>query len=831
MKHKKEEIKRFSYFLILLFVFHTGLEMQAQVRGVLLNSDGETYPFVHIFNGKEVVMTNKEGEFQVKATIGDTLIIQQRSYAINNNPFIIKVNNDKAIELTQVIVSDSRWKNADEIKINAEEVKAFRGSSNASIFNGVPGLQVNNIRNEAGALDIGIRGIQGEGRVPIVIDGGIQSTQTFRGYQGSSDRTYIDMDLVKKVTVDKGASFKTNVIGATGGVIEMTTIDAKDIILSGNKFGVYVKGSLVNNNKQPSNIVAVEQQQYYIVQNTINETQFNSGNATLAAGYKGGKVDFLTAIGTHNQGNYFAGEHGATRYGYNPKFYDKRDPEHTDNYKKPEVRPGQEVVNTSYNSIFTLTKLGWNIGKHQRIEANYRYHYQKAGEVLASYWYKNSNDANFKPYADGVESMPQWSVGKAEFNFYGLKYKYNPSKSINLQLSMFANDGNLNQRNGLGQNSGSILGDQYLHEFENKRKGVTVANTTAFDFIPLTLKYGVAAQVEKMIPLNVSEDILGSSRHGKREEYSGFLSSDFKWKKLYFKSEIKAHTAKVTDYTDNSEIDYKVTIDLVGALGYNLSDWLSLYGKASKIYRNPSLFESTKSSQSFSYNNNYPLVPESTNTFEVGFKTRFLNIFTDTDVITFNSGGFINDSKNFISSALVPPDDLFSFINYDRYRLKGIDISLGYQSEYFFLNMSAVLYGDALVCSEILGSSNGNDSCNSQGFEWSVLPNRIPPKQSYTINSGIYAFARKLTLGTRFRYHSVKENPKDWLQGSGAAGVAVRIPADHLIDFYGTYKLNKHLLFSFNIDNLTDRYQYDVGSLLTIPVPGRTIHIGLEANL
>lgn len=107
---------------------------------------------------------------------------------------------------------------ADEL--GREALDRFRGTGNAEALTQVSGLQLNNIRNEAGALDVGIRGIQGEGRVPVYVDGSLQSTHTWRGYQGESDRSYIDLDLIGQARVDKGSSIGPYGAGAVGGVVQ-----------------------------------------------------------------------------------------------------------------------------------------------------------------------------------------------------------------------------------------------------------------------------------------------------------------------------------------------------------------------------------------------------------------------------------------------------------------------------------------------------------------------------------------------------------------------------------------------------------------------------------
>ena len=150
-------------------------------------------------------------------------------------------NND--VNLEDINIGGKR-ENYDSEFIGRDKIAQFRGLSNGDAFSGVGSVQVNSVRNEAGALDVGIRGVQGEGRVPIIIDGSLQSTHTFRGYQGESDRTYIDMDLISQIQVDKGATAGKYSTGAIGGVVQMKTLGVDDILLPGEDFGLLFKGQV-----------------------------------------------------------------------------------------------------------------------------------------------------------------------------------------------------------------------------------------------------------------------------------------------------------------------------------------------------------------------------------------------------------------------------------------------------------------------------------------------------------------------------------------------------------------------------------------------------------
>jgi hemoglobin/transferrin/lactoferrin receptor protein len=86
--------------------------------------------------------------------------------------------------------------------ISQEQIQRFRGSSAGDFLSGVPGV-LNGENRNSGALDINIRGMQGQGRVPIVIDGAMQESTVYRGYAGMAGRTYLDPDLIGGVSIEK----------------------------------------------------------------------------------------------------------------------------------------------------------------------------------------------------------------------------------------------------------------------------------------------------------------------------------------------------------------------------------------------------------------------------------------------------------------------------------------------------------------------------------------------------------------------------------------------------------------------------------------------------
>ncbi len=84
-----------------------------------------------------------------------------------------------------------------------DRVERYRGSNPADVVKDLVGVFSGDARN-SGALDINIRGIQGPGRVPVSIDGGEQALTVWRGYNGVSNRNYIDPNLIGGIQVIRG---------------------------------------------------------------------------------------------------------------------------------------------------------------------------------------------------------------------------------------------------------------------------------------------------------------------------------------------------------------------------------------------------------------------------------------------------------------------------------------------------------------------------------------------------------------------------------------------------------------------------------------------------
>ena len=177
--------------------------------------------------------------------------------AIGFSPIIYAADNTPTVILDTVTVKGKR--NKDEIGKNRvytreivnlykskDEVETFKGNTVSDLLSGMSGVYSGDARN-SGALDPNIRGVQGQGRIPVTIDGTEQAITVWRGYAGANNRNYVDPNIISSVSIEKGPSFSRDMKSGIGGSVALKTIDADDIVPEGQKDGFEVKAEASNN--------------------------------------------------------------------------------------------------------------------------------------------------------------------------------------------------------------------------------------------------------------------------------------------------------------------------------------------------------------------------------------------------------------------------------------------------------------------------------------------------------------------------------------------------------------------------------------------------------
>lgn len=182
---------------------------------------------------------------------------------------------DNTTDLGQIQVADNLEKDQQgyaqvyekdvaNIYLGKALIERYQGVSPADLFKSAIGVYSGEARN-GGALDPNIRGIQGQGRIPVTVDGTEQAITVYRGYSGASNRNYIDSNLISSIYIEKGPSLNPNIKTGIGGGVAIKTLDIRDIVPIGESFGINFKGDISNNATGYKDIYTnmIEEYRYY----------------------------------------------------------------------------------------------------------------------------------------------------------------------------------------------------------------------------------------------------------------------------------------------------------------------------------------------------------------------------------------------------------------------------------------------------------------------------------------------------------------------------------------------------------------------------------------
>lgn len=402
-------------------------------------------------------------------------------------------------------------------------IERFRGTSTADIVKGVVGVTAGDPRT-ANALDLNIRGIQGQSRIPVIIDGGQSTMDTYRGYAGQSQRTYLDPDLISSFTVTKGPSLGANASGGIGGVVEMDTLKLDDVVREGQDSGLRVRSGISSGSAR--HLPAYEGEPG-TSRNSLGSQFFN-----IAGANHWDRFDLVAAYAWRDTGNYYAGKHG----------YD--DFPQTRRTLAPLNPPNTEVFNTSSKSNSVLLKGTWRIDDSQTLEMGYRNYSGRQGEIMASQIIRVNRDR-----------VPQWEPGSVDLDAYNLRYRFAPGNdAIDLKANLWYTNADSLMYNGLtgitpwyfdrrtewfdgptfNENPG--YKDAYRNSMNQERFGVDVSNTTLLLINAaglFTFDYGLSFSNEDVGPGKnapiMFDDLINNRflRNAQRKEYSAVAS--MKW--------------------------------------------------------------------------------------------------------------------------------------------------------------------------------------------------------------------------------------------------------------------------------------------------------------
>lgn len=399
------------------------------------------------------------------------------------------------------------------VYISSEDLQRFGVVSVGDMLKGQPGVQVGDSRN-GGGLDVNIRGIQGQSRVAVTVDGSQQALDVYRGYAGTQQRSYIDPDLISDVSIDKGPSLTSSAIG---GTVKMRTIGVDDILREGKDVGLRLKGDLWNNGVAPASRDGHSRtQDLYSEPHQSRGGLFGSeaeaGSAAFA--YRHDLFDVVAAYAKRNQGNYFAGKKGQDRY----RVYNRYGDEESSVAKT--YNAGEEVLNSSSRTESFLLKTTLRPADGHTFELGYRRYDGRIGEIMPS-----------DIFRFGTGGIYQYPLGQTKIDTYTARYNYLPDNNplVDLTANVWMTDAQTSQLTSVAAPaSQAYRSDRSWSRQADQRIGGDLNNSSRFktDYGDLKLDLGGSFQIEDLKPqkgvATTQHDINANRmlREGSRQEFS-----------------------------------------------------------------------------------------------------------------------------------------------------------------------------------------------------------------------------------------------------------------------------------------------------------------------
>ncbi|MBS0270320.1 MAG: TonB-dependent receptor, partial [Proteobacteria bacterium] len=422
--------------------------------------------------------------------------------------------------------------------VSSSQIAQFPGTTPGDIFKNTTGVLSGENRN-GGAIDVNIRGMQGMGRVPVTIDGSMNATTVYQGYQGIGNRTYIDPDLIGGIVIEKGPSASPG--GGIGGLVSIETLGADDIVRPGQTLGVRIKGDVGTNTSEsipgyltrggynfPSGHYGpgVDNRQTGMDRPGLFEP--TSKNGSIAIGAKTDTFDFLGAVAKRVSDNYYAGTNGrsaGTTGNLGPTEVcnsvgcQMQNPYYT-NSGLTIYRAGEEVLNTSLDSTSYLLK-GKLHSVEQSLELGYIGYRSEGGDIRASM------------LSDSITAPSQQYVSMADTDTLTARYRWNPVDNdlINLKANAWTSWLNMRQQTQATRYTLAQVGRPPLTEAptyvgsDSRMSGGDITNTSTFNWAigKVSVNYGGSYIYEDSEPTELTKKLENfKPRDGWRGEASLF---------------------------------------------------------------------------------------------------------------------------------------------------------------------------------------------------------------------------------------------------------------------------------------------------------------------
>jgi hemoglobin/transferrin/lactoferrin receptor protein len=728
--------------------------------------------------------------------------------------------------------------------ISSENIERFRGSSPSDIFRGTPGVLSGDSRNSAGGVDVNIRGLQGMGRVKVSVDDAENAVTVYHGYQGQSNRTYIDPDFIAGIDINKGLDVASR--GAAGSV-NMRTVSANDIVKDGEGWGIKVKGGFGTNTTSPTpgaiggyrwpnvNRPALEESTSGMDQPSF--LQPTSGSGSVVAAVKEDQWDFLAGYAVRKQGNYFAGSNGGEGVFADPVLSNGT----IVNGGFTNYRRGEEVLNTELETHSWLAKTNFRFDDGQSLQLGYNGFRSEGGYFLPFF----GAMADISQTAYGATTGMKIDTGTAT-------YRYNPENNDLIDFKFggwltyfqILNEGRLLSTPGYiypGAPWPADLGlaEDYRTGTNTMMWGLDVSNRSQFFFDQwgdLDLTYGLS-YINQDVGIGRYADRMSfvAPSSGTRDEYGAFTKASYKpldWLTLRGGLRYSRYEAEGPRKTIPDANGYPIISGPPGgASGFSPSagvtiehvDGVQIYANYSDALRLPSLMETIGTFTIVEAD----LKPERLQSYDVGVNLMKDGLLNGDDRAMLKFGWFQWNVKDYISRATqdIQSGTALRIHNIDSAKFSGLELSARYELDGFTAEASANYFTDVEYC--VTASTCGNSSLYGD-----YATNHVPPEYTLDLKLSQKFWEDRLTVGGRV-YHvgpRAADHGDVTSQGYSAFISQIQWKPYTLLDLFTEYKLTDAVTASLRVENVTDEFYVDPLGLLPQPGPGRTFYFGLTGH-
>lgn len=688
--------------------------------------------------------------------------------------------------------------------ISGEDIQRTPPTSVGDMLRTAPGVMPSG--NRVGAsMDVNIRGLQGQNRVNVMVDGTRQTNNSYRGYRGSRNEVYVDPDFIGGIDIAKGPSGGIGGVGAMGGIVNMRLLEASDIVREGEAYTARIKMGIGNNTIAPNNAESTD------IRNDGSEF-FNGeawmGNAVIATVKD--DYELVTGFSRRKSGNYFAGSNGKST------FLDDRVSWLTPVERKiSPIGPGDEVFNTSQDITSFLAKGKYKWGDGHSLGLGYTFYNNKYGEF----------DETLLLFAQSSFFIPvtQYELSETTTHTVKTTYSYKPenNNAIDLTANLWFSD--------VESSSGVIRAYSGGPNSANaKTYGGDAANLSSFD-TPLgllSMSNGteiVLEQTREDAPLtsgfygNPNGDrLLLSAFNQSKLDFTDWLTVAGGVRYDYYESQGKGELADLPD-KQGGRVNPSASVTIEPFEG------IQLFGTYAEGWRPPSLRE-TASRQTAYLVPNPDLDPELSRNFEFGLNILRDAIFFDGDKFRFKAVRFDNTYEDYIIRKR-RWDGLYSWDNIDKAEFRGYEFSAAYDAGYAFIEGTFTKYDHISYCDDPLPNQPHCDF-GVAGTDYGLMS--VPPKYSGSVTAGMRLFEETLTMGGRAYFFGQRYG--GYKLANGAVNSPVYYDAKTIFDFFGSYKVNEMFTVDLSVENVGDAYYLDPLSTGLIPSPGRTVRMGLTAT-